>query len=70
MTLIELARFSMSINAEIARTFLESHGIGAVVFDRGMNAAESAPIMIQTRLMILDEDYDEAFKLLGEAGLI
>jgi hypothetical protein len=70
MALVELARFSMSINADIARTFLESHGIGAVVFDSGMNAAESVPIMIQTRLMLLGEDYDEAFKLLGEAGLI
>ncbi len=70
MALTELARFSMNINAEIARTFLESHGIGSVVFDSGMNIAESAPIMIQTRLMILDEDYDEAFKLLGEAGLV
>jgi hypothetical protein len=70
MALVELARFSMGINAEIARTFLESHDIGAVVFDSGMNIAESVPIMIQTRLMVLDEDHDEALQLLKDADLI
>ncbi len=69
MALVELARYPFAMNAEIAKTFLESHGIGAVVFDSGMNAAESVPIMIQTRVMVLDEDLEEARKLLNEADL-
>ena len=55
--------------AEIARTFLESHGLGAVTFDGGMNIADSAAFAIPVRLMVLDEDYEEAAKLLTEAGI-
>lgn len=69
MALVELARYPSSMAAEIARTFLESHGLGAVTFDGGMNIADSAAIAIPVRLMVLDEDYDEAAKLLTEAGI-
>jgi Putative prokaryotic signal transducing protein len=55
--------------AEIARTFLESHGIGAVTFDGGMNIADSAAFAIPVRLMVLDEDCHGAAKLLIEAGI-
>ncbi len=69
MALVELARYPSSSAAEIARTFLESHGLGAVTFDGGMNIADSAAFAIPVRLMVLDEDYDEAAKLLTEAGI-
>jgi hypothetical protein len=65
VALVELARYSSSIAAEIARTFLESHGLGAVTFDGGMNIADSAAFAIPVRLMVLDEDYDEAAQLLA-----
>lgn len=55
--------------AEIARTFLESHGVGAVTFDGGMNIADSAAFAIPVRLMVLDEDYEEAAKLLTAADI-
>lgn len=55
--------------AEIARTFLESHGLGAVTFDGGMNIADSAAFAIPVRLMVLDEDYVEAANLLSEADI-
>lgn len=55
--------------AEIARTFLESHGLGAVTFDGGMNIADSAAFAIPVRLMVLDEDYDEAAELLNEVNI-
>jgi hypothetical protein len=67
--LVELARYPFAMNAEISRSFLESHGIGAVVFDSGMNIADSAAIAIPVRLMVLDEDHAEAKGLLDEAGL-
>ncbi len=55
--------------AEIARTFLESRGVGAVTFDGGMNIADSAAFAIPVRLMVLDEDREEAANLLTEADL-
>lgn len=67
--LVELRRYSFAMSAEVARTFLESHGVGAVVFDSGMNIADSAAFAIPVRLMVLDEDHDEAEKLLIDAGL-
>lgn len=69
MALVELARYPSGIAAEIARSFLESHGLGAVTFDGGMNIADSAAFAIPVRLMVLDEDYDEAAKLLTEADI-
>ena len=69
MSLVELARYPSSLAAEIARSFLESHGIGAVTFDGGMNIADSAAFAIPVRLMVLEEDHDEASALLTEADL-
>ena len=57
------------MGAEIARSFLESHGIGAVTFDGGMNIADSAAFAIPVRLMVLDEDREEADALLKEADI-
>jgi hypothetical protein len=69
MSLVELARYPFAMDAEIARTFLESHGIGAVVFDSGMNLADSAAIAIPVRLMVLYEDFEDARAKLTEADL-
>ena len=69
MSLTELSRYPFSMNAEIAKGFLESHGIGAVVFDGGMNIADSAAIAIPVRLMVLDEDLAQARQLLQDADL-
>ena len=69
MALVELARYPSSMAAEIARSFLESHGLCTVTFDGGMNIADSAAFAIPVRLMVLDEDHEEAAKLLIEADL-
>ncbi len=69
MALVELARYASSMAAEIALSFLESHGIGAVTFDGGMNIADSAAFAIPVRLMVLDEDHEEASALLTKADL-
>ena len=67
MSLVEVARYPFGMDAEIARTFLESHGIGAVVFDSGMNIADSAAFAIPVRLMVLDEDFEGERSKLAEA---
>ena len=64
--LVELARFNWAYQADLARTFLESHGLHAVVFDSGLNVAEGAGIAIAVRLMVLEEDFDEAQAVLKE----
>lgn len=68
MSLIEIATYPNGIEAQIARTLLESHGLMAVVFDSGMNIADSAAFAIPVRLMVLDDERDEAETILREAG--
>jgi hypothetical protein len=69
MPLVELGRYPFAIEAEIARSFLQSHGIGALIFDSGMNIADSAALAIPVRLMVLDDDMAPALALLDEAGI-
>ena len=66
MALVEIGRFSKLIDGEIARTFLESNGIGAVIFDSGLNIAEGGGMATAVRLMVLDEDAQEAKALLAD----
>ena len=68
--LVELARFPFAMNAEIAKGLLQSHEIGAVVFDSGMNIADSTAFAIPTRLMVLDEDHNAARAILKDCGLL
>lgn len=68
MALVELVRLSNGAEAELLRGRLESAGVHAVCFDAGMNIADSVGIMIPVRLMVLDEDLDEARELLAVFG--
>ncbi len=67
MSLVELARFANAHEAELARGRLESVGIHAFCFDSGMNIGEGVGFLIPVRLMVLDEDRDEAAAILGDA---
>ena len=64
--LVEIRQFNKLIEAELARTYLESHGVSAVVFDSGLNIAEGGGVATAARLMVLDEDHDEAARLLRD----
>jgi len=64
MALLEAARFDNRIAAEVARLNLEAEGIDAVLFDAEMNSFGFGPMM-PVRLMVLDEDLEEARRLLG-----
>ncbi len=63
-----MKRYFTWIEAEVARTALASHGIEALVFDSGLNSAEGGGLASAVRLMVLDEDYDDAAGLLKEDG--
>jgi hypothetical protein len=68
MALVELIRLPNGAEAELLRGRLEYAGVPAVCFDAAMNIADSAGIMIPVRLMVLDEDWEEARALLAEFG--
>jgi hypothetical protein len=62
--LVEAARFSNSLDAGLALSALEAEGIGAILFDTEMTW-EGMGGLIPIRLMVLDEDLDEAKKVLA-----
>ncbi|MBU0556251.1 MAG: DUF2007 domain-containing protein [Alphaproteobacteria bacterium] len=66
MSLAELARYPDPMLAQIVRGRLEAAGIPAFCFDAGMSVAESAPLAVQARVMVLAEDLDAAQALLAE----
>ena len=59
MALVELARFYNSFEAGLARSVLAEHNIDSVLFDTEMTW-EGMGGIIPIRLMVLDEDQDEA----------
>ena len=63
--LVEAARFNWAYQAELARTFLESYGLRAVVFDT-QNNLYSDGATVGVRLMVLDDDLYEARKVLRD----
>jgi hypothetical protein len=63
--LVEAAVFNTSIEADLARLYLESEGVDAVLFDDGINRAYGA-MFLPVRLMVLDEDLELARRLLAK----
>ena len=68
MALLELARFQTKVQADLARLLLEAEGLQAMLFDEGMNYIGLGSIM-PIRLMVLEEQFEEAARLLAEEGL-
>lgn len=64
MALVELARFDNRIEAELARLHLGSEGIEAVLFDAEMSSFGFGPMM-PVRLMVLDEELEDARRVLA-----
>lgn len=68
MSLVEAARFYTRIEAEIARGALEAAGVEAVLFDAEMNWGGADLGVVPVRLMVLDEDLDDARAVLAESA--
>jgi hypothetical protein len=66
--LVELARFNSRVEADLARLYLENEGVGSILFDADINNifVWFYVLALPVRLMVLDEDLDEARRLLGE----
>ena len=63
--LVEATRFNWPYQAELARSFLESHGLHAVVFDT-QSSAYSDGALVGVRLIVLDDDLAEARLILKD----
>ena len=68
MSLVELARFGTRVEADLVRLALEAEGIDAVIFDAETNSFFGGGGLISVRLMVLEQDFDEAIALLSEEG--
>ena len=65
--LVEAGRFNSRVEADLARLFLESEGVDAVLFDTEINHFYGG-LFMPVRLMVLDEDVALARRLLAESG--
>lgn len=64
MGLVELARFATRVEADLARLHLESEGIDAVLFDAEVSSYLGVGHLMPVRVMVLDEDRDDAEAIL------
>ena len=65
--LVEAARFNNRIQADLARLYLESEGVDAVLFDVEINYFYGG-LFMPVRLMVLDEALERAQQLLAAAA--
>ena len=63
--LVEAARFTTRVEADLARLYLESEGVDSVLFDTEVNYVYGG-LFLPVRLMVLDEDEELAKRLLAE----
>lgn len=66
MSLVELACYGTRVEADLARLALEAGGIDAVIFDAEANSFFGGGGLIGVRLMVLDEDFNDAATILAE----
>lgn len=70
MTLVKLADYYNSLDAGVAKTLLDDAGIGSVLFDTEMSSYAWGSF-IPIRLMVLDEDLQEARQVIAQkTGII
>lgn len=64
---VEAARYNSRVEADLARLYLASEGIEAVLFDTEINYFYGG-LFMPVRLMVLDEDLERARSLLESSG--
>lgn len=65
MSLVELARYGTRVEADLARLELDAEGIEAVIFDAEANSFFGGGGLIGVRLMVLEEEKEEAAEILA-----
>jgi hypothetical protein len=66
LSLVQLATYGTRVEADLSRLALEAAGIEALIFDAEANSFFGGGGLISVRLMVLDEDYEEALDILRE----
>jgi hypothetical protein len=61
--IVEAARYNSRVEADLARLYLESEGVEAILFDTEINYFYGG-LFMPVRLMVLDEDLERARQLL------
>lgn len=69
MALAEAARYSTRVEGDLARLYLESEGLDAVLFDAEVSYFFGG-LFVPVRLMVLDEELELAQRLLSEASAL
>jgi len=66
--LVEAARFDTRVEADLARLYLDSKGVEAILFDADINTGLGffTVGLLPVRLMVLDADLVEADRLLRD----
>ena len=64
MSLVELARFGTRVEADLARLSLLDHDIEAFIFDAEANSFFGGGGLVAVRLMVSEQDADEAAAIL------
>ena len=62
---VEAARFTTRVEADLARLYLQSEGVESILFDTEINYFYGG-FFLPVRLMVLDEDVEIAQRLLAE----
>jgi hypothetical protein len=65
MSLVELARYGTRVEADLARLALDAEGIEAIIFDAEANSFFGGGGLIGVRLMVLDDELEEAVAILN-----
>jgi hypothetical protein len=65
--LVEAAKYNTRVEADLARLYLQSEGVEAILFDTEINHFYGG-LFLPVRLMVLDEDLTAARKLLEESA--
>ena len=63
--MLEVARFYSPVEADLARLLLDSHGIDSFLLDTQMSNFFGGA-MTPVRLLVIEEDYDEAAAILAD----
>ena len=66
MILVELASFPTRVDADLARLALGAEGIDAVILDAEANSIFGGGRLIWVRLMVLDDDVEDARVILAK----
>ncbi len=67
--LSEVSRFNTRVEADLARLYLESEGLTAILFDAEASNFYGG-MFIPVRLMVPEDQLETALDLLAEQGLV